>query len=110
MESGFNWEGSYNEFVEFDKTNWKDMVGKIPLPLGLSFTNVLSRQTMNKYLTGDCGLLALSLNKLSGWPIYGVSENAWIPAHYILKAPGGEYFLDVEGFQPTCYLTIRSTY
>ena len=108
MEEGFNWEGSYREFVDFDFIYWKQFIANIPLPHESSFHNLFDEKTVNRYLVGDCGLLAIKLSQLSNWPIYGVSmiqpgRNYSVPAHYLVRVPGGEYLLDINGLKPTRY-------
>lgn len=58
-----------------------------------------------RFLEGECGVLALELHRLTGWPIYAVymlepGENVAysIPAHYVIKTPN-EMFLDIIGLR-----------
>lgn len=102
MLHGFDWEQSYADFVDYDFINWQQMLSDIPLPEPV-LTNV-DQNTLEQYYNSDCGVLAMALSEKLGWPVYRVSENLnEPPAHYIVRAPGGEYFADVSGLRPKQY-------
>jgi len=51
---------------------------------------------------GNCHSLALAINKLTGWPLYGVYRAAdmedGLPSHVAVKDPQGR-LVDIEGFR-----------
>lgn len=97
MRDGFDWEESYQAFVDYDFINWQEMVSHMPLP-----EQVLINADQNS--SEQHRTLAIALSEKLGWPIYGISENLnTVPIHYIVKAPGGEYFVDVSGLRPKQY-------
>lgn len=63
------------------------------------------RNIVNKFLNGNCGALALELNKLTGWPlraVYILETNQElkysVPAHYLVeKSPG--LYVDIIGIR-----------
>lgn len=91
---GLGWEGTSEEFIKFAFQTWKRELERIPLPTDYIFDNY-----DKKYLEGDCGLLAIALNKRLGWDIYGIFQKDLVPAHYLLRAPGGQFFLDITGLR-----------
>lgn len=72
------------------------------LPTLRSLDCLFDPSIIHKYLNGGCGALALSLHRLSQWPIYGISlispdVTTPIPSHYVLKVPDSEFFIDITG-------------
>lgn len=103
FEAPLTEEGYYN-FTQYDFTNWQEGLRGIPVPKDWEFKGLFSPDIISTYLEGDCGALALSLQGLSGWPIYSISTEGGIPAHYVVRAPGGEFFLDITGLRSRSYL------
>lgn len=61
----------------------------------------LPRETLNAFYTqGFCGVMATVLHQVTGWPIYGVGENADLARctfyHVFVRQPDGRY-RDVRG-------------
>lgn len=104
MDKGFNWRGDYPSFVEFDFNNWKTTMNHIHLVKEYLF-DTFDQKIIKKYSDGDCGVLAVSLSKKLQWYIYGIflGEKNSVPAHYVLRAPGGEFFLDITGLRSKEY-------
>lgn len=60
---------------------------------------------VDRFLNGECGSLALSLNNLTNWPIYaiyllGPEEDITysVPAHYVVRV-SDDLFLDIVGLR-----------
>lgn len=104
MKQYFDWNDTYESFVNFENQNWKDFVSNIPIPTDFPFQNIFKQDIIDNYLIGDCGLLAISLSNKSGWSIYGISLEDSVPAHYVVRTPGGQFFIDVTGVRSFQYL------
>ena len=60
----------------------------------------INDEVFEAFTTGHCHSLALALNKLTGWPIYGAGapwDTEDSPAHVFVKHPSGR-FVDITGF------------
>lgn len=57
-----------------------------------------SREVIEAFTEGDCWALALSVNKLTNWPLIFITEGAeaedWL--HVLVKMPNGKW-LDIHG-------------
>jgi hypothetical protein len=53
------------------------------------------RAKRHRYLYGDCALLALAVNELTGWPVVSVNMTG-NNGHVVVSTPGGR-LLDADG-------------
>lgn len=110
MRAGFCWDKSYEDFVNYDYINWKEM---LMLPLTSSFsirglppsTGIFDfrihvnenyydiRFNINNYDI-CCGTFAKCLQQKLGGIIYGICNKDPIPVHYVLLI---DKFMDCTG-------------
>ena len=101
MEGGFNWEGTYVDFVNHDYINWQEEVSDIKPSANISFETMFELTDV-----GSNNEIIMSLSKKIGWPLYGVYKinlrdyNDYLPIHLLLKTPG-EYYVDIQGIYST---------
>lgn len=53
------------------------------------------------FQNGHCHSLALAINKLTGWPIYGICDQSNAitdPGHIVVKNPRNGGFIDIGGY------------
>lgn len=102
MIQGFGWEDTYEDFVNYDFENWKMRFDDVLPPVDSLFDEVLEDV--------DSGHLAIALSEKSGWPIFAISmrdnedNELSIPFNCVVRAPGGEMFVDITGLRTRDYL------
>lgn len=53
-----------------------------------------SSEVIYAFTEGDCWALALSLNRMTGWPLIFLGREEWV--HVLVKTPNGKW-LDIHG-------------
>jgi hypothetical protein len=90
-------------FFSQDFELWKLMITHIPLPEEIYFN--FDQQIISKFRTSRPFIL--ELQKTFNWPLLEIlieTQGITILTDYVLKAPGGEYYLNIVG------LISRETY
>lgn len=98
MREGFEWEKSYEDFVNHDHMLWKEM---LMIPQTSSFNTIVNenyyvfRFNISNYNI-CCGTFAKCLQNKLGGTIYGISDNieGSVSAHYVLLT---NKFIDCTG-------------
>jgi hypothetical protein len=61
----------------------------------------INKNATRAYQNGQCHSLALAINKLVGWPIYGIcdwSNTDDSPGHVVVRNPKNGGFVDIKGY------------
>lgn len=61
----------------------------------------INKNAVRAYQNGQCHSLALAINKLTGFPIYGIADGNNLPTdpgHVVVKNPKNGGFIDIKGY------------
>ena len=61
----------------------------------------INKNAILAFKRGQCHSLALAINKLLGWPIYGICDvhnTDTDPGHVVVKNPKNGGYVDIEGY------------
>lgn len=69
--------------------------------IDVSKSGDINRNAVLAFKRGQCHALALAINKLTKWPIYGICDNTnskTDPGHVCVKNPKNGGYLDISGY------------
>ncbi len=103
IEESFDWEDTYEEFVNYDYINWTVSLNSRREPKSIVFTNIIDINVSSKYMGINSYELAYAIRKTLmkiysiNFDIYGVYLNKSNILHYFVRMPGGLFYTDIKG-------------
>ncbi len=61
----------------------------------------INKNAIRAYQNGQCHSLALAINAITGWQIYGIADESNTetdPGHVVVKNPRNGGFIDIKGY------------
>lgn len=78
-------------------TIWQDGIKQ---KVDINDSGIIDETAKYVFRAGQCAALALAINKIAGWEIWGlfdITNKANSPGHVVVRHPATKSFIDIEG-------------